>query len=109
MGGINSTAENLKVAIAGEGFEFQEMYPPYLKQAQEEGDKAAEISFRNALAVEEVHHNLYSAALDAITAGGDLPDRNIYVCEICGHTVYDEAPEKCPICGVPHEKFFLID
>lgn len=109
MGGINSTVENLQVAIDGEGFEFQEMYPPYLKEAQEAGDKAAEISFRNAMVVEEVHHDLYSAALDAVKAGKDLPARKIYVCEICGNTVYDEAPERCPVCGVPHDKFFLVE
>lgn len=109
MGGIKTTVENLTEAIDGEGFEFQQMYPPYLKQAQEEGDKAAEISFRNALVVEEVHHDLYSAAFDAVKAGGDLPDRKIYVCEICGNTVYDEAPEKCLVCGVPQDMFFIVD
>jgi len=85
------------------------MYPPYLKQAQEEGDKPAEASFRNALAVEEVHHSLYSEALTAVKNGNDLTERKLYVCEICGNTVYDHAPDKCPVCGVPKEKFFLID
>ena len=109
MGGINKTAENLKEAIEGEGFEFQKMYPPYLEQAKQEGDRVAEISFRNALAVEETHHDLYQKALAAVEGGGDLPSRPIYVCEICGHTVYDEAPDKCPVCAVPKERFTLID
>jgi rubrerythrin len=108
MGGIRKTAENLAAAIEGEGFEFQEMYPPYLQQAKDEGDKPAEISFRNALAVEEIHHGLYSQALQAIKAGGDLPGRKIFVCEICGNTVYDNAPDRCPVCGVPKEKFSEI-
>src|SRR5512138_3321042 len=55
MGGIHKTAQNLEEAVAGEGFEFQQMYPPYLEEAKKEGDRLAEISFRNALAVEEVH------------------------------------------------------
>jgi len=105
MGGIKKTAENLADAIEGEGFEFQQMYPPYLQQAKDEGDKLAEISFRNALAVEEIHHDLYSRALQAVKAGGDLPGRKVYVCEICGNTVYDHAPERCPVCGVPKERF----
>lgn len=108
MGGIHKTAENLAAAIEGEGFEFQQMYPPYLQQAREEGDKPAEISFRNALAVEEIHHDLYSAALKSLKAGGDLPNRKVYVCEICGNTVYDEAPERCSVCGVPKDKFSEI-
>ncbi|MEJ2199544.1 MAG: rubrerythrin family protein [Desulfuromonadaceae bacterium] len=109
MGGIKTTAENLEAAIAGEGFEYQQMYPPYLTEAGQEGEKMAEASFRNALTVEEIHYNLYSRALAAVKAGGDLADRPLYVCEICGNTVYDAAPDKCPVCGVPKNKFFLID
>jgi len=108
MGGIHTTADNLAAAIDGEGFEFQSMYPPYLKQAQQDGDKPAEISFRNALAVEEIHFTLYSAALQAVQAGGDLPVRKVYVCEVCGNTVYDGAPDRCEVCGVGKDKFSEI-
>jgi len=109
MGGIHKTAENLQVAIEGEGFEFQNMYPPYLAEAQQEGDRMAEVSFRNALAVEEIHHDLYVQALAAVKGGGDLAARQLYVCEICGNTVYDHAPDRCEVCGVPKERFTLID
>ncbi|PLX78106.1 MAG: rubrerythrin [Desulfuromonas sp.] len=108
MKGVNGTAENLKHAIEGEGFEFQEMYPPYLKQAQAEGDKPAEISFRNALAVEEIHHDLYHEALASIEKGGDLPARKIFVCEICGNTVYDGVEGPCPVCGAGVSQFSEI-
>ena len=108
LGGIKKTADNLAAAVEGEGFEFQKMYPPYLQQAQDEGDKPAEISFRNALAVEEIHYQLYSDALQAVKAGSDLAGRRVYVCEICGNTVYDEVPERCPVCGVPGDKFTEI-
>ena len=109
MGGIKKTAENLQEAIEGEGFEFQKMYPPFLEEAQKEGDRLAEISFRNALAVEEVHHDLYQKAFSAVQNGADLSARPVYVCEICGNTVYDAAPDKCPVCQVPKERFTLID
>ena len=109
LGGIKKTAENLAEAIEGEGFEFQKMYPPFLAQAQKEEDRMAEVSFRNALAVEEVHHTLYTQALAAVKAGSDLTARPVYVCEICGNTVYDAAPDKCEVCGVPKERFTLID
>ncbi|BCA78552.1 rubrerythrin family protein [Desulfuromonas sp. AOP6] len=108
MGGIKKTLENLEEAIDGEGFEFQKMYPPYLEEAKREGNKPAEVSFRNALAVEEVHYDLYSEALAAVKGGGDLPERAVYVCEICGNTVYDEAPDRCEVCNVPKERFSLI-
>src|SRR5574344_2451659 len=33
-----------------------------------------------------------------------------FVCQVCGYTVEaDEAPEKCPICGAPKEKFTAVD
>ena len=108
MGGIQTTKENLKSAIAGEGFEFQEMYPKFIQEAEAEGNTAATISFKSANAVEEIHHNLYSEALGAIESRGDLPDREIYVCEICGNTVYDHAPDTCPICQAPKAKFFAV-
>jgi rubrerythrin len=109
MGGIKKTSENLAEAIAGEGFEFQKMYPPYLLEAQQEGAKMAEVSFRNALAVEEIHFDLYTKAAQAVAGGGDLAPQAIYVCEICGNTVYGQAPEKCQVCGVPQSRFTLID
>lgn len=109
LGGIKKTAENLQEAIEGEGFEFQKMYPPFLEEAKREEDRMAEISFRNALAVEEIHHTLYSQAFASLKGGNDLATRPVFVCEICGNTVYDSAPDKCPVCMVPKERFTLID
>lgn len=109
MGGIKGTAENLKEAVAGEGFEFQEMYPKFVAEAEAEGNKAGLVSFKNAMAVEEIHHGLYSGALAAVQGGKDLPAEKIYVCSICGNTVNGVAPDKCPICGVPADKFIEIE
>jgi rubrerythrin len=109
MGGIKKTLDNLMEAIDGEGFEFQTMYPPYLEQAKQEGDRLAEMSFRNALAVEEIHHDLYQQAFATVKGGVDLDSRRVYVCEVCGNTVYDEAPPQCPVCMVPKDRFTLID
>ncbi|HAK44576.1 MAG TPA: rubrerythrin [Spirochaeta sp.] len=108
LGGIKTTAENLETAIAGEGHEFMEMYPAFLKTAQEEGNKPAEFSFKNALAVEEIHHGLYSKALDAVKTDTDLPETKIYICPVCGNTVEGGVPDVCPICNVPGSKFIEI-
>lgn len=109
MGGINSTAENLAAAIEGEGHEFRSMYPKFLSEAQAEGLKPAEFSFKNALAVEEIHHGLYGKALQAVQAGSDLPATAIYVCPVCGNTVEGGVPDKCAVCGVPGSKFVEIE
>ena len=105
LDGVGSTADNVKAAIEGEGFEFQNMYPKFLEEAEVEGGKAAAMSFQNALAVEEIHHNLYSEALKALDGGGDLSAEKIFVCDICGNTVYGDAPDKCPICGALKKRF----
>ncbi|MHC4622339.1 MAG: rubrerythrin family protein [Planctomycetota bacterium] len=108
MGGIRSTQENLQEAIKGESFEFKQMYPGYIEQAAEEQAKAALASFQNAMAVEQVHHSLYLEASKAVQAGSDLKEAKVFVCSVCGNTVLDEAPEKCPICGASKDKFHEV-
>jgi nitrite reductase (NADH) large subunit len=105
LGGVNDTPANLAAAIEGEGFEFNNMYPKFVAEAKAEGNKPAEISFTNALTVEGIHHGLYSEALAAVKGGKDLAAAKIFVCSVCGNTVAGQAPEKCPVCGVPKGKF----
>ena len=108
MGGVKSTAENLEAAVEGEGFEFQNMYPKFVAEAQKEGLKPAEISFKNAMAVEEIHHGLYSKSLQSVKTGADLPATSIFVCPVCGNTVEGSVPDACPICNAPGSKFIEI-
>ena len=108
MGEVKGTAENLQSAINGEGYESREMYPAFLKEAENEKNNDAAVSFRNALAVEKIHHALYSEALASIRNGKDLAGQDIFVCEVCGNTVYGHAPDKCPICGAVKSKFMRI-
>ena len=105
MKGVKTTAENLQAAIDGEGAEFKEMYPAFVAEAESEGNSAAAMSFRNAMAVEEVHHGLYGQALEAVEAESDLPEAPIWICPICGNTFVGDAPEKCPICVTPKNRF----
>ena len=91
--------------IDGEGYEFKEMYPEFLEEAKKEGDKQAQTSFEYAMEAEKNHHEMYNEAKDAVKQGNDLPDRKIYVCSVCGHTTYDEAPDTCPVCGAKKERF----
>jgi rubrerythrin len=106
MGGIKSTEENLKEAIEGETEEFEEMYPGFIEEAKAEDNTAAVITFENANAVEKIHADLYKKALENMANNEEV---NYYVCQVCGNTVENEAPEKCPICGVPASKFIKID
>lgn len=106
-GGIGKTADNLKDAIAGETHEFKSMYPEMIKDAEAEGEKDALRSFTYANEVEEIHANLYQKALENM----DTPEPVdcYYVCGVCGYTVADEKPDKCPVCGSASKVFEKID
>ncbi len=107
LGAVKSTAENLQSAINGETYEFEEMYPKMIKEAEKEQNESAKISFSGANAVEQEHADLYKKALESVNSGKDLEEKDIYVCQICGHTVEDEAPDQCPICKAKKEMFKL--
>jgi len=105
MNGVGTTEANVAAAIAGEGHEFTTMYPEFVATAKAEGNQAALRSFEQAMAVEKIHHDLYSSAAVALKEGKDLATAKIFVCPVCGNTCLDHAPDKCPICGVPAAKF----
>ncbi len=105
-GGINDTVENLKAAIAGETFEYEEMYPPMIAKAKEEGHKAAERSFSGAHAVEKGHAELYTLALENLADGTEV---DYYICPVCGHTVAGKPEEDCPICRAKASTYFTVN
>lgn len=104
MNGVGSTMENLQQAVSGENYEFTEMYPAFIAEAKEEGNKAAEHSFTNANEAEKIHHRLYEKALQAVSEGKDFPAEEFYLCPVCGW-VGSEAPDRCPICGTFSKAF----
>jgi len=108
LGGIKTTAENLQAAADGESYEFKSMYPPMVAEAQTEKNQAAVATFRNAMAAEKVHYELYSKALEAVKAGKDMPACRLYICPVCGNVEIDAAPDTCPICGVAKGRFIEI-
>ncbi|HEY71384.1 MAG TPA: rubrerythrin family protein [Anaerolineae bacterium] len=99
LGLIGSTAENLQAAIAGETYEFTDMYPPMAELAEVEGHRAKRM-FNWALEAEKVHAQLYQAALEAVESGKDLSEGEFYLCPVCGHIEFGKPEEACPICGV---------
>lgn len=105
LGGISKTGRNLETAMDGENFEVMEMYPAYKLVAENQGEKAALIWFNAALEAEKVHARLYGQAKEAVDRGKDLDSFPIHVCSVCGFTFEGEAPDKCPVCGAPKEKF----
>ena len=105
MNGIKGTRENIEVAVDGESFEFKEMYPAMVKDAVNDKEIEARHSLEYAMSVEMVHHKLFKKALENESENASA---SFYVCPVCGYTVRDKAPKKCPYCGVDETKFMEI-
>ncbi len=105
LNGVSSTADNLKEAIGGENYEHTTMYPGFIEQAKEEGNRDAVRSFTHANSVEKVHESKYIAAAEAVSKGEDLPAKKLFVCPICGNVEEEYLPERCVVCGAPGSSF----
>jgi rubrerythrin len=103
--GPGDTAKNLGLAIAGETFEIEEMYPTYIQTAQFQQEKNAERSFVWSYETEKMHKALFEKAKAAVDSGMDVQLDAVQVCETCGFTLEGEAPDECPVCKAKREKF----
>jgi rubrerythrin len=107
LGMIKSTAENLKEAIAGETYEFTEMYPGFISEAQNENQSAAIVKgMQLANDAEKVHASLYQKALDTLENPVSV---DYYLCSVCGHIAEGSAPDQCPICGAKAVAYKKVD
>lgn len=63
---IGETAENLKAAVAGETYEYTEMYPGFAKTAREEGFAEIAEWFETLARAEKSHAGKFQSTLDAM-------------------------------------------
>ncbi len=105
LGGINITEKNLDIAIGGENFEVEEMYPAYTQVAELQNENEARKSVQYALEAEKIHAQMYEKAKAAVKNGEDVSLDKVYICSVCGYTMEGEAPECCPLCGAKKEMF----
>lgn len=97
---------NLIDSANGEIYETSDMYPSFIKKAQEEGKNAAVLVFTRAKLAEGYHAALYLDAYNNI----DTPcDEHYYLCPVCGYIHKGNDFEKCPICFTPASKFVEYD
>ena len=106
--GPGDTLKNLGLAIAGETFEIEEMYPAYMAVAEAQEEKSAYRSFEWSYATEKQHKMLFEKAKAAVSSGRDADLDAVQVCEVCGYTLEGEAPDNCPICRAKKEKFLAF-
>ena len=107
---VNSTAENLKEAIEGESYEYNKMYPEFIKNANDAGDYMAQISLTYAYKVEKKHRDFYISALAALEAGTDKSLAKVYyLCPTCGNTYATTAPSRCEISMTDSKLFIKVN
>ena len=94
----------LKEAIAGETYEFTEMYPGFIATAGDKRMDAAVRSFSHAMEAERVHATYYQSAL-ANLDGWKAAGKTFHICTVCGFTTDDDSVAICPYCAAPKSKF----
>ncbi|MDT0649255.1 rubrerythrin family protein [Autumnicola edwardsiae] len=107
---VGSTIENLKNAIEGESYEFNTMYPNFIKDAHAAGNYMAQISLTYAYKVEQKHRDFYINAFKALEDGkvSSLPSV-YYLCPTCGNTYATTAPARCEISMTDSKLFIKVD
>lgn len=100
---VLSTEENLQVALKGEIYERDEMYPSFIEQAKQAGESAAVTTFTFAKEAETQHAILYGNAINKLD---DMRQGlTLYVCPVCGFTATQIDFKKCPTCATPKENY----
>jgi rubrerythrin len=103
--GIGATADNLSGAMGGENYEVEEMYPAFEAVAKLQEEKGALRSIFYAMEAEKIHEVMYGDAKETVKAGSDIAAQKVFVCGVCGHTIFGEAPDRCPICKAVKAKY----
>ena len=109
--GIGDTIENLKLAAAGENYEWTNMYDKFAKEARAEGfDKIAEL-FESVGEIAKQHEQRDLKLLQNINEGEVFKkeEKSIWQCSNCGY-IYEgeEAPTVCPVCNHPQSYFAIL-
>ena len=99
---VADTQTNLEQAFQSETAVNGIHYPKMLREAEEDGERAAALMFSQARDVEAEHVNLYKRALNDLLAQRFT---QYYICTVCGHIAEHEPPETCPICGASKARF----
>ncbi len=81
------------------------MYPAFYAVAQLQVEKGAMQTFNFALQAEKIHASMYQKTKQTVETQKDIQLDTMHICEVCGHTVEGEAPDRCPVCGASKDKF----
>ncbi|MDA8141804.1 MAG: rubrerythrin family protein [Desulfobacteraceae bacterium] len=102
---VKDTDTNLEKSFQQEKSISENEYPEFAQIAEEEGETAAALVFSQARDAESFHAKLYERAIYHM-----IKDKTTtyHVCQVCGYVADAKAPDKCPVCGAPKEKFKVM-
>ncbi len=99
---VKDTDTNLERSFQREKTISENDYPELIQAAEAEGETAAALVFSQARDAEAVHAKLYERAIYHMIKDNTT---TYYVCQVCGYVADGKAPDNCPVCGAPKEKF----
>ena len=108
--GVGDTKANLQAAIAGETYEYTDMYKQFAETARAEGFEEIAEKFEQVGNIEKEHEARFSKLLQNIDDDVVFKSDKVTVwkCRNCGYIFTgDKAPEVCPVCSHP-QSFFEI-
>ncbi|MGV7223401.1 MAG: rubrerythrin family protein [Nitrospinales bacterium] len=102
---IKDTDTNLEKSFQREKSISENEYLDFIKDAEEDGEKAAAFTFSQARDAETFHAKLYERAIYHVIRD---EVKAYHVCQVCGYVTSKKIPDKCPICQATKDKFKTI-
>lgn len=102
LGQIGKTGDNLAEAIDEKTYDFTQLYPTFIEQADRDGNPVASAAIQAAINTTKTHVKVLNLALENL---GRNKEYNYYVCGMCGNLESGDEPVSCKVCGAAREKF----
>ncbi len=106
--GMPDTVRNLNDAIAGEHYEWSEMYKGFAETARSEGFDEIAFLFESVAKIENEHEKRFAKLLQNVNDNTvfEADENTVWICRNCGHIYKGKTPPYvCPTCSKPQAYF----
>ena len=102
---VKDTDTNLENSFQREKSVSENIYPDFIKDAEDENETQAATVFSHARDAESYHAKLYERAIYNVIKN---VVNDYHVCQVCGYVTDKKVPKECPVCGAPQNKFKTV-